>query len=59
MEKKENAFKSKTTRLTADQAFSLNGKIPPQALDLEEAVLGGLLLDQDAVTNSIDIIREE
>ncbi|MFA7081580.1 MAG: replicative DNA helicase [Bacteroidales bacterium] len=59
MEKKENAYKSKTTRLTADQAFALNGKIPPQALDLEEAVLGGLLLDQDAVTNSIDIIREE
>lgn len=59
MEKKENAYKSKTTRLTSDQAFALNGKIPPQALDLEEAVLGGLLLDQDAVTNSIDIIREE
>ncbi len=59
MEKKENTYKPKTTRLTADQAFALNGKIPPQALDLEEAVLGGLLLDQDAVTNSIDVIREE
>ncbi|MDR0972305.1 MAG: replicative DNA helicase [Bacteroidales bacterium] len=42
-----------------DQAFQLNGKLPPQALDLEESVLGALLLDQDAITNSIDIIKEE
>lgn len=54
-----NALKSKTKRLTYDQAFALNGKIPPQALELEEAVLGGLLLDQDAVTNSIDVIHED
>ncbi len=59
MDKKDNKFKTKTSRITPEQAFELNGKIPPQALDLEEAVLGGLLLDQDAITNSIDIIREE
>ena len=59
MEKKDNAFKTKTSRISTEQAFVLNGKLPPQALELEEAVLGGLLLDQDAITNSIDIIREE
>lgn len=36
----------------------MNGKVPPQALSWKN-VLGGLLLDQDAITNSIDIIREE
>lgn len=59
MEKNNNTFKTKTSRLTFEQAFTMNGKVPPQALELEEAVLGGLLLDQDAITNSIDIIREE
>jgi replicative DNA helicase len=59
MENSNNKFKQKTSRLSFEQAFTLNGKIPPQALELEEAVLGALLLDQDAITNSIDIIREE
>ena len=33
------------------------GKLPPQAVDLEEAVLGALLLDKDALTNVIEIIQ--
>jgi replicative DNA helicase len=35
------------------------GKIPPQALDLEEAVLGALLLERDALTSVIDVLRPE
>ncbi len=35
------------------------GRIPPQALDLEEAVLGALLLDREALTSVIDILRPE
>ncbi|NOZ47265.1 MAG: replicative DNA helicase [Chlorobi bacterium] len=33
------------------------GKIPPQALDLEEAVLGALMLEKDAVLTVIDILK--
>jgi replicative DNA helicase len=33
------------------------GKLPPQAVDLEEAVLGALMLDKDALTNVIDILQ--
>ncbi len=33
------------------------GKLPPQAVDLEEAVLGALLLDKDALTNVIEILQ--
>lgn len=33
------------------------GKMPPQAVELEEAVLGALMLEKDAVTNVIDILR--
>ena len=35
------------------------GKVPPQAVDLEEAVLGALMLEKDALTNVIDILKVE
>lgn len=35
------------------------GKIPPQATDLEEAVLGALMLEKDALANVIDILKPE
>ena len=35
------------------------GKVPPQAIDLEEAVLGALMLEKDALTNVIDILKVE
>ncbi|HAW20100.1 MAG TPA: replicative DNA helicase [Flavobacteriales bacterium] len=35
------------------------GKIPPQAVDLEEAVLGALMLDKEALTDVIDILKKE
>ena len=34
-----------------------HGKIPPQAVDLEEAVLGALMLEKDALTEVIDILQ--
>lgn len=33
------------------------GKVPPQAVELEEAVLGALMLEKDALTNVIDILK--
>lgn len=35
------------------------GKVPPQAVELEEAVLGALMLEKDALTNVIDILKVE
>lgn len=35
------------------------GKIPPQALELEEAVVGGLLLDKEALLTVLPIITTE
>lgn len=35
------------------------GKIPPQAIDLEEAVLGAIMLEKDAIISVIDIVTEE
>lgn len=36
-----------------------HGKLPPQALDLEEAVLGAIMLEKDAVIEVIDILKPE
>lgn len=35
------------------------GKVPPQAIPLEEAVLGALMLDKDALPVVIDILQSE
>jgi replicative DNA helicase len=35
------------------------GKLPPQAVDLEEAVLGAIMLEKDAVLSVLDILRPE
>ena len=35
------------------------GKIPPQALELEEAVLGAMLIDKKGVDEVIDILQPD
>ncbi|MBE9483385.1 MAG: replicative DNA helicase, partial [Bacteroidetes bacterium] len=35
------------------------GRVPPQAVDLEEAVLGAIMLEKDALTAIIDILKPE
>src|SRR3990170_1166456 len=36
-----------------------NEKIPPQAVEAEQAILGALLLDKEAVHKAIDIVYED
>ncbi len=38
---------------------ALMGKLPPQATDLEEAVLGALMLEKDAMVTVIDILKPD
>ena len=35
------------------------GKVPPQAVDIEEAVLGAIMLEKDALISVLDILRPE
>src|SRR6185436_558577 len=51
--------KSTSKTITSQQALSGLGKLPPQAVDIEEAVLGALMLEKDALTAVIDILRPE
>lgn len=47
-----------TTRQQLPPEFSL-GKLPPQAIELEEAVLGAMMLEATAVNSVIDVLRSE
>jgi replicative DNA helicase len=35
------------------------GKVPPQAIDMEEAVLGAIMLEKEAVITIMDILKPE
>ena len=35
------------------------GKVPPQAIDMEEAVLGAIMLEKEAVITVLDILKPE
>ena len=41
------------------QAADINGKMQPQAIDLEISVLGAILIDNEALSDSIDILKQE
>lgn len=43
----------------AVQSIADNGKLPPQAVDIEEAVLGAMLLEKNAVNDAIDILQPD
>ena len=53
--KKRNYTKKRNDELSS----FVFGKVQPQALPLEEAVLGALMLDKDALTVILDILRPE
>ena len=47
-------------RMSYEQAFNINGgNKPPQAVELEEAVLGALMLDENALNTAIEMLHEE
>ncbi|EHQ30203.1 replicative DNA helicase [Mucilaginibacter paludis] len=55
---KPNITGDKRSRFSNNPTSGL-GKLPPQATDLEEAVLGALMLEKDALSSVIDILKPE
>ena len=53
----------KTTRFTRNKTEDISnmlyGKIPPQARELEEAVLGAILIEKDAISYVSDILKTD
>ncbi|MFW5822561.1 MAG: replicative DNA helicase [Tangfeifania sp.] len=55
--KKNNSRQgSRNTGMTIDEINAQYGKLPPQAVEVEEAVLGALMLERDAYVTVADII---
>lgn len=62
MEQRSTSLRSGSTKIAklVPRDISENlGKLPPQALDLEEAVLGALMLEKNALTAVIEYLRPE
>lgn len=60
MESERSTTLGRKTRKSFKTDFAGNlGKLPPQAIDMEEAVLGALMLEKDALTAVIDILKPE
>ena len=48
-----------TMQTEADVAKLMSGRVMPQAVDLEEAVLGAIMIDKDAMPSIIEILRPD
>ena len=63
MEEQMNNLAEKAKRRVKKPVVSQDvmeyGKLPPQAIELEEAVLGAIMLEKDALTAVIDILKPE
>jgi replicative DNA helicase len=56
-EEKRNTGRRPGSLSQVSQQLYEIGKLPPQAVELEEAVLGALMLEKDALTAVIDILQ--
>ena len=61
MEENKPSFKVgyKSKNLAARDINEVLGKIPPHSIELEQAVLGALMLEKDALSTVIDILKPE
>lgn len=57
MAKKSFGFDNRTNRTNMVPVDI--GKVPPQAVDLEEAVLGAIMIEKDAVITVLDLLKAE
>jgi replicative DNA helicase len=56
----ENLDTSTTQQLKGQKIINLErGKIPPQAIDLEEAVLGAMMIDKKGIDEVIDVLTPQ
>ena len=55
----EKGGKFKTIRPETDLSSVVYGRVMPQAVPLEEAVIGAILVDKDGLPSVIEILRPE
>jgi replicative DNA helicase len=56
----DSSTRSRLQKKTSQRPSELEmGKVPPQAVELEQAVLGALMMEKDALTEVIDILQSD
>jgi replicative DNA helicase len=55
----DKSFKKRTRKPGLNEMVFEHGKIPPQALDLEEAVLGAMMLESNRLAEVIEVLKPE
>lgn len=55
----DNQSRNNGRRSRESNKLTNMGKIPPQAIDLEESVLGALLLERNAIYDVVDMLKPE
>jgi len=55
----KNKLRERSGKKPIDFSILNFGKVPPQARDLEEAVLGAMMLEKNAVTQVLDILNPD
>ena len=55
----EKNTRKRTSKPRLNESVFEHGKIPPQALDLEEAVLGAMMLESDRLAEVIEVLKPE
>ena len=58
MDSPDNNRKPITRLKTQGQFANELGRIPPQAVDIEQVVLGAMMLEKNAVNDTIDILNQ-
>lgn len=59
MAQETKSRRNKPSTYTQSTAGLEHGKVPPNATDLEEAVLGALMLESDALNDVVEILKPE
>jgi replicative DNA helicase len=54
-----NRDRKQRRKSSLDLSTMVYGKVPPQAKDLEEAVLGAIMLEKNALDSVVDILKPE
>ncbi len=57
--KKNQQWSNGQNKMTIEQINAQYGKIPPQAIDVEEAVMGACMLERDAYSNISGLVTAE
>lgn len=55
----QDKFKKRQRPISQKEAFIEHGKLPPQAVDIEEIVLGALMLEKNAISTVVNLLSSD